>query len=505
MVLAFIAVLGLIAKPVWEGRHQWLFGEGYDDGIYVATAKSLALGEGYRQAGVPWSPIATKYPPLYPLYLSLAWRLEPHFPQTLERAAILQDALLPVYLAVLLIVLRQLRLSWRRTFFVAAMTFVSITFVFLTIRLFSELLFGCFLLAAIGAIEAAVEKDSRWWATFGGLLAGLAYLTRNAALPLLLAVPIFLFFRKRSRFTGYFLALALPMAAGWHVWGLVHADRGVKAPYVHEFWHWVQVGGFGMRLMTQLSTLSAAVANDFIPGLTDFLHGIPLHHLVLMAAIAGGIRLGKREHWPLAMIFTGLYLIMILCWWFHGMDRLMAPVLPILLVGITEEGSYVARMFAHSIKNARFKAAPRWVMIALAVCLVIGDDAAMWHKAAAEYALWREHRKIDEQAYAWISGHVTPGTVLFAWKDTVSYLYTGVPSSHDLFVATIPQSEDVNYKPIWFLPPGQFKSASLLLLDSDFGEGFTFLLPSFQRRVEAVGGVLEFSAPGAFVYRVPLP
>ncbi len=505
VVLGFVAILGLIAKPVWEGRHQWLFGQGYDDGIYMATAKSLAMGEGYRQTNLPWRPVATKYPPLYPLYLAIAWKLEPRFPLTLKPASLLQDALLPVYLAVLLVVLRQLRLSWRRTFFVAAMTFVSITFVFLTIRLFSELLFGCFLLAAIGAIEAAVERNSGWWATFGGLLTGLAYLTRNAALPLLLAVPIFFLLRKRARLSAYFFAFPLPIAVGWYLWGSLHAIEGVKSPYLHEFMHWMALGGFGMHLMTQLSTLSAAVANDFFPGMTDMLHGIPLHHLVLVAAIAGGIRFGRRQQWPLAVIFTGLYLIMILCWWFHGMDRLMAPVLPILLLGITEEGKHFAGLCAHSIKNPRFKEAPRWALMGLAVFLVIRDDAAMWRKAEAEYALGREHRKTDELAYAWIAGHVAPGTVLLSWKDTVSYLYTGVPSSHDMFVAAIPQSEDVNYKPTWFLPQGEFNSGSLLLLESDFGEGFTFLLDGFRHTLESGGARLEYSAPGAFVYRVPLP
>jgi hypothetical protein len=472
----------------------------------MATAKSLATGEGYRQVNLPWRPLATKYPPIYPLYLAIAWRLEPRFPLTLEPASLLQDALLPVYLAVLLVVLRQLRLSWRRMFFIAAMTFVSITFVFLTVRLFSELLFGCFLLAAIAAVEAAVRKDSRWWALSGGLLTGLAYLTRNAALPLLVAVPLFLFLRKRLRLSVYFFALALPMAASWHVWGSLHADQGVKAPYVHEFMHWLAVGGFGMHLLTQISTLSAAVANDVIPGLTDFLHGIPLHHLVLIAAIAGGIRFGSRRQWPLAVIFTAFYLVMILCWWFHGMDRLMAPVLPILLLGITEEGLHFAALCAHSIENARFKQVTAWALVALAPLIVVRNDVAMFRKAATDYAAGREHRKTDEKAYAWMAAHLASGTVLFAWKDTVSYLYTGIPSSHDLFVATIPQSEDVNYKPTWFFPPGRFNDASLVVLESDFGDGFTFLMELFRKKLESTNGArLEYNAPGAFVYRVPLP
>jgi hypothetical protein len=118
--LASLLVLALIAKPVWDGRHQWQFGQGYDDGIYMVSAKSLAAGEGYRHANIPGQPFATKYPPLYPLFLAAAWRLTPDFPRTLETASILQACLLPVYLALMLLVLRQLGLSWRRSFLVAA-------------------------------------------------------------------------------------------------------------------------------------------------------------------------------------------------------------------------------------------------------------------------------------------------------------------------------------------------------------------------------------------------
>src|SRR5271166_5732324 len=132
-ILGFVSLLGLIAKPVWDGRDQSQFGPGQGDGVYMVTAKSLATGQGYRHLNLPGQPYATKYPPLFPLFLSMAWRVEPPFPKTLTTASFFQDALLPVYLAVLLLVLRQLGLSWRRTFLVAAMMFVCFPFVFLVV------------------------------------------------------------------------------------------------------------------------------------------------------------------------------------------------------------------------------------------------------------------------------------------------------------------------------------------------------------------------------------
>src|SRR5262245_33938328 len=52
----------------------------HDDGIYAVTANSLAAGSGYRIMSLPGEPSQTKYPPLYPLLLSMAWLINPNFP-----------------------------------------------------------------------------------------------------------------------------------------------------------------------------------------------------------------------------------------------------------------------------------------------------------------------------------------------------------------------------------------------------------------------------------------
>jgi hypothetical protein len=501
VIAAFVFTLALIAKPVWDGRDQSQFGPGQDDGVYMVTAKSLAAGAGYRQANLPGDPYATKYPPLFPLFLSIAWGLEPDFPRTLVTASILQDCLLPVYLALLLLVLRQLGLSWRRTFLIAAMMFVSFSFVFLAVTLYSELLFGCFLLAAIWAIERAALLDSARWALAGGLLTGLAYLTRNAALPMLAAVPIFFFLRKRLRLSPYYLAVALPIAAGWHVWGALHAAAIVKTPYLDEYLRVIRATGLGPHLLSQLATLSASIAEAFLPGIIESLHGIPLHHLVLAAAVSGWVRIGRRQQWPQFLIFTALYLVMITCWWFQGLGRLIVPVWPMLLVGIAEEASHFAGLVEQSVKR---KAVPRWALIAVALYIVIRNDVVTWQKVESVYAAERGQRARDRQAYAWIAEHAGDGSIVLAWKDTIAYLYTGVPSSHDLFVAVIPQAENLVGLRRSFSLPGEFKSAVLLLLASDIGTDST-QLDSFRATAESVpGSKLEYSSPGAYVYRFPV-
>ena len=74
------------------------FGILQDDGVYLIDAQALTLGNGYRIMSLPAQPFDTRYPPLYPMYLSLAWRMMPAFPANLSIAIMLSWLSLPVIL-----------------------------------------------------------------------------------------------------------------------------------------------------------------------------------------------------------------------------------------------------------------------------------------------------------------------------------------------------------------------------------------------------------------------
>ena len=507
---AFLGVLALVAKPVWDAREQWQFGEGRDDAVYMVTAKSLASGGGYRQENLPGRPYLNKYPPMFPLYLSIAWRLHPDFPRVLQTASILQAALLPLYLAFLLLVLRQLGFSWRRAFLVAAMTVVTFSFLFLAVTLYSEILFGCFLLGAIWTIEHSANSADYRWALLGGALAALAYLTRNAALPLFAAVPIFYFLRRRGRLSLFFLAPAVPLAAAWHLWGYLHpavVAKSARAPYLQEFLTMARGHDLGSHLLQQAGALSANAAEFFFPGAIEFLHGIPLYHLVLIAGIIGAVRLGRRRQWPLLLIFGALYLGMVTLWTFEGLDRLIVPVWPVLLVGLAEEGSHFANLCGHSIKRPALRQLPRLALIAAGFLLIFRNDAATWQRLHVVIAEQKEQRQQDVPTYAWIAEHAGKDAIALAWKDGLLYLYSGIPASHDLFVAMIPQAESIVARRVPFTaPPPEFKSGLLVLLGSDLGGGVSEgKQNSFRANAEAISGSkLEYESPGALVYRFPI-
>ena len=522
LLLGFLLLLALVAKPIWLGREQWHLGQGTDDGVYLASAKAIAAGQGYRVPSLPGAPYAVKYPPLYPAFLSLAWLIRPDFPASARVGAILQALLLPILLALLLAVLRRLRFSWTRAFLVAALTVVSLQVVLLSTMLFSELLCMCLLFGAILAVERCVEIDDAdvrgvaRWALFAGMLAGLAYLTRNAMLPLLAAAPVYLWIKKKPRAAVYFLLLAVPMAAGWHIWTFAHGPRGVEATngtYLHEYLSVIAVNGFWSSFINRLAEFSGGIANSIFPGVIAALAGLPLYHIALAAAVSGCIRIGRRCGWPLYLIFSFLCCLMMLFWWSDGLMRLTVPAWPALLAGASEEVAYVASMIRKNMEQSstwskKSAAAPRWIFVALAVLTILRNHS--FASSFLESTLADEHkmRLNDERAYAWIASHKTPDTVVLAWKDTTTFLYTGAVASRGLFIAATPQSPQTKTFATSFadLPP-EYSRGLLLLLRSDLGNGLTDRdLDPFKAAGAALpGSKLEFTSPGAFIYSFPIP
>src|SRR5580765_1410307 len=96
--LALIALCLPSLLFVWHNRDVPHFGILQDDGVYLIDAQALAQGAGYRILSLPKQPFDTRYPPLYPLYLSLAWRAIPAFPANLNMAILISWLSFPAVL-----------------------------------------------------------------------------------------------------------------------------------------------------------------------------------------------------------------------------------------------------------------------------------------------------------------------------------------------------------------------------------------------------------------------
>ena len=217
IALSFIALIGIVlviqATPNGLGLS--------DDSIaYIAGARSMAAGDGYRESWLASNQPVTHFPPAFSSVLSFFgfFGIDP------LHAARWVNALLFGLNAALLGIL-----GWRMTpsltaGLVLAALFVASGELFAvhTVAM-SEPLFIFLSLLAFWMFDLYFERDHHWWWLVAcGIFVGVAYLTRYAGLALVATFVVALFVlhtdrRKRIVSAGIFLAGFVPWAIGWSI------------------------------------------------------------------------------------------------------------------------------------------------------------------------------------------------------------------------------------------------------------------------------------------------
>lgn len=192
----------------------------HDDGIYVATAKSLAMGNGYRIAGYPGDPPQTKYPPVLPLLLSLAWRVEPNFPQNeWLLKAVPALALLAWSAACVWFFRTRGRVELGVSLWLLLFTLTNQYSLVTSTSIMSEALYGALVMASLAFLAGACEQpDGMRQTIIAALLAAAAYQTRTAGIALLAAGLLALLIARRFKQAAIFAAIAGGLALAWMAW-----------------------------------------------------------------------------------------------------------------------------------------------------------------------------------------------------------------------------------------------------------------------------------------------
>ncbi|MDO8665355.1 MAG: hypothetical protein Q7J79_01995, partial [Gemmatimonadales bacterium] len=137
-----------------------LAGVFYDDGVYLALARSLAEGHGYRLLYLPGAPVSIHYPPLYPLFLAALWKLAPAFPANVQVFRAANAVLVGVFVALATAYLGK-RVAGRRSLgaLLIAASATAIPMVAVATVLFTEPLFLVLAALACWAADATREAD----------------------------------------------------------------------------------------------------------------------------------------------------------------------------------------------------------------------------------------------------------------------------------------------------------------------------------------------------------
>lgn len=426
-VLTFLAALHAI-EPLPVGVF-------YDDAQYLVLAKSIASGSGYRFLNLPGAPLATHFPPGYPAFLALLWRIAPSFPENVALFK-LANAVLLAIVGVLACQLARRTLALPRTIASAAALAGTATIpsLVLSSSIMSEPLFLALLIPIFIWSENATRRvddrdaqSSPWPAVFLGVAIGGVTLVRSHGIALGAAVLTTYLLRGRRRDAAVCMVAMAVTLAPWAMWVTAHNEtlppllRGAYGSYVG----WLAAGwsSEGMRLLgvtlaDNVATLWMTIVRSVVPSDWPFVDAFVGGVYIVLAAI------GVERCWTHARVLTlflGFYVAIVLIWPFSPL-RFVWGIWPLLMmlpaVGLTA---------AWNSELVRRRAAARTALILSAGALAAGIVAfnargyanAWWSSNARFHA-----RRVLPQL-AWVAKSTRPGDLIASDAEAAVYLYTG--------------------------------------------------------------------------------
>lgn len=438
-LLAVGAALIPSAWLAWRNRQVPALGNySSDDGLYWVCAKSLAEGSGYRLLSFPGEPYQTKYPPLYPLLLSLVWKTNSRFPDNLPLAAALAWLMVPLFIGSAAWFYRCLGFGWRLCILLCAVLALHPVVLALGTMLLTELPFTALCLASL--CLAARASSGLLPAALAGLLGGLAFLTRTAGIVLLVSVPAGYCLGKRFKAAAVFALAMAPFVVGWFLWASSHRTQpnGLVALYYTDY--------IGYHVATtswrELPLVVWRNLGEFASAIGSFIWVNPegdsrlawACRLPALAAVAGCARLGRMSRGIQPALFALAHSLLLLVWHYPPTERFVVPLLPLVLAGALIEARHVSRMTLAALADHR--AAQRLLGAGVLAAVAGSASLGVYLVAVAHlryFPAWFDVARIRHQqnleTYRWIEKHLPEPARLFAFNDTAVFLYTGRQAS----------------------------------------------------------------------------
>ena len=362
--LACLFVLMSLAPSavfLWRNSDLPRFGDLHDDSIYYVSAKSLADGGGYRIESLPGEPSQTKYPPLYPLLLSLAWRVPfinaPQFPHNLPIAAWISWLALPAIMIQLLWVFPRLGITDWRAWMLMTLVALNPYMLVFSSTLVSELTYTALMLAAILLTERATHADAMASVIAAGAVAGLAYLTRSAGIVFLLAGPLYLWIRHKRREAVLFASAMLPFVAGWTVWTRLHqvSTTDPALIYYTDYFRYelysISLRDLPVFLWRNTDGLLQGIGSLVLPNVVSSFIFKTVAQVIAIATIAGVVRMVRRGHGLLYALLAAGSCAQLVVWDFPPNERFVLPFLPLALAGLMTEMEHLGLMLRTGLQH----------------------------------------------------------------------------------------------------------------------------------------------------------
>ncbi len=431
-LLVFLVLLIPSALYLIKNMDMPEFGKLHDDGLLMVSAKSLAAGQGFRIISLPEQPAQTKYPILYPLYMSIVWKLNPNFPANLWLARLLNWILLIGCLVLTWVYLRKEGFSEIRTMILVALLGLNPYMILFGTNTFSEVFFLCWLLAAF----LLAKREGLQWAILAGAAAGCAYLSRTAGIALLISMPAWYLWRETFAEASPSRAVRIPLGLGWIYWAIhniIHtADQTLiyYTDYVKYEFLTVGLDNLHIVLWKNLDSVLYGMGSLAIPPVFALPPVKILTEVVAIAMISGCVRLFRRGIGVQYSFFAILSSAMLIVWHFPSNARFVLPLCPLLLAGLVTELEHLATMlrsaFRHKDKEQRVVA---YGFAAVVASIVLATLALQFFMAFSflDDAEKQYRAKLTDMraAYAWIEANVPDNAKVLSNDDPILYLYSG--------------------------------------------------------------------------------
>ena len=404
----------------------------YDDAQYLVLAKALATGQGYRFINLPGAPLATHFPPGYPAFLALLWRIAPSFPENVALFKFANAALLTAVAALSGELARRTLGLPRALAAVAALAgAATIPSLVLSSAIMSEPLFLALLSPLlIWAERVTMEVESptsiRSAVLLGAAIAAVA-LVRTHGIALGGAAVITYLARRRYREAAACAAMTLVGVVPWMLWVAAHNDalppliRGAYGSYTA----WLADGwrSWGVHLLVvtvpdNIATVGMSIVRSIVPRgsvVVDTLVGASFGLLTVI----GAARMWRRMR--VTTLFVAGYLAIILVWPFSPL-RFVWGIWPLVML-FPAAGLAAAWRSAFATERAPARAGVGALAAVLALGIltfnVQGYVNAWWSSNARFHA-----RRVLPQL-AWVAKATSPNDVIGSDAEAAVYLYTG--------------------------------------------------------------------------------
>jgi len=469
LLFGLLLAMAFSAWTAWSFRHLDHLGLYHDDAIYLTGAKSLVETGEYRMPSLPGDRFQTKFPPLYPILLSIAWQLAGDVPANLPAMMLVSWLAIPLLAGVSWLWLRRCGLGIGWTSALCAAIVFNPTILLMGTSLMTDVWFAALAIASIWLSDRAPENRSL--AFLAGLLAGLAFLTRSAGIVFVASGPLFFLMRKQWRSSLAFLLAMIPCVAGWMTWCAQHKIQSSEYVFLYYLDYFalykvsVSVPELPHLLYMNLWTWILGVGRLLFFNLHD---SGPLYFLTNLAGLAAGAGLIRRlrqgigaiSHYDLFALF---YVATLLIYMYPPNQRFSIPLLPLLMAGLWLELRYLGRLVRSQEPSIGMSAdaADRSVRATVVAGVVPVVMLACSLQAAAEFVpASMEGSAIQsrgkQQLYDWVRSNTPVSARFYAFDDPTFYLHTGRQAISMHVPSPISRREDRNERVNYFRGLDQF-------------------------------------------------